>query len=281
MRVDASRIWTSRHRHRCREASDGLGAQDRSIGRVGTIDAVGPIVVAWTVGQRVAVGFLEAAIGGEVDGDAQEVSRMAALWPGGTRDRPGNEPGHIVADIDELMILPPELDLLSPASALAVCIAVALERSLARAGEWVAVLGLCAIGCIGVQIARGLGCRLVAISSDGGKRLLAGRLGASLFIDVDRHDPMPVLAALGGITVILTTTANRRAVPSMVDALRERGRLLVLRESGLPLTISAFALSSISRRVDPGTIGMEVDEDVGFSISLSASLADGVGHGRE
>lgn len=279
VRVEASRLRPSATNGRagCVLEGDHHPRPDRAF--AGAVEALGSSNTRWQIGQRVAIGL--PVLGSErIDHGAVPSSPASASVKSidGTR----LDPTHLIVGVDELLAVPSEIEALSGAEVLSVCIATssALEKSIARAGDWVAVLGLCATGLIGVQVARGLGCRVAAISSSSDRLEAARRLGASVCIDMARQAPVGALAALGGATLILTTASNLSVLPDVVEALRDRGRILVLRPSGEVLEMSGFAMRPSSRRCSRSP-SVDVDVDDGFALSLAASLSSDLGSSSE
>src|SRR5204863_9632517 len=98
----------------------------------------------------------------------------------------------------------------------------------------------------GVQYARRMGCRTVAINRGNDKQELARKLGAHHYIDATATDPAAELQKLGGASVILATAPNAQAISALVEGLSPSGKLLVPAAPAEPLTINVFSL--ITRR---------------------------------
>ena len=176
---------------------------------VGKIDALGEGVSAWTLGQRVGVGFLGGYCGrctpcrrGDfVNCQNQPVSGVAA---------DGGYAEVMMADERALATVPAGL---APAEAgPLLCAGVttynALRNSPARPGDLVAVQGIGGLGHLGVQFAHRMGFRVAAIGLGADKEPLARELGAHHYINGRREDPAAALQALGGASVILATAPS-------------------------------------------------------------------------
>jgi D-arabinose 1-dehydrogenase-like Zn-dependent alcohol dehydrogenase len=118
----------------------------------------------------------------------------------------------------------------------------ALRNSGARGGDVVAVQGIGGLGHLGVQYARRLGFKTVAIGRGEETERLARQLGAHDYIDSGAGDAAAALQKLGGARVILATAPNAAAISTLVDGLSVNGKLLVAGAPTEALTVSPFAL---------------------------------------
>jgi D-arabinose 1-dehydrogenase-like Zn-dependent alcohol dehydrogenase len=151
---------------------------------IGRIDALGPGVSRWKIGQRVGVGL----IAGE-DGVCEPCRRGDAVncqnpvIAGVTID--GGYAEVMIAEARGIASIPDELR--STEAAPLLCAGVttynALRNAGLRAGDLVAVQGIGGLGHLGVQFARQMGFRTVAIGRGRDKEKLAKNLGAHLYID--------------------------------------------------------------------------------------------------
>jgi len=209
----------------------------------GRIDAVGENVTAWIKGQRVGVGWhgghcfvCEQCRRGDF---AMCVNRKVTGI-----DFDGRYAEYMIASVTALAAIPDELpsEEAGPFMCAGVTVFNALRNSGARAGEVVAVHGIGGLGHLGVQYARRMGFRTVAINRGIDKESLARKLGAHHYIDATAQDIVAELQKLGGATVILATAPNAQAISALVDGLAPSGKLLVPAAPAEPLTISVFAL---------------------------------------
>ena len=100
------------------------------------------------------------------------------------------------------------------------------------AGETVAIQGLGGLGHLGVQYARKLGYRTVALSSSDKKRDFATNLGATDFIDGSKQKHSEALQAIGGAALIVVTAPNPSIIGDLVNGLSAQGKLLILTPVG-------------------------------------------------
>ena len=209
----------------------------------GRIDAVGENVSAWTIGERVGVGWH----GGHCfvcdpcrRGDfAMCVNRKITGL-----DFDGGYAEFMVAPASVLAAIPDEVpaEEAGPFMCAGVTVYNALRNSGARAGDVVAVHGIGGLGHLGVQYARRMGFETVAINRGNDKQSLAEKLGAHHYIDATATDPVAELQKLGGARVILATAPNAQAISALVDGLSPDGLLLVPAAPAEPLVISMFSL---------------------------------------
>jgi alcohol dehydrogenase, propanol-preferring len=101
----------------------------------------------------------------------------------------------------------------------------------------VAVQGIGGLGHLGIQFARRMGFRTVAIGRGIAKEKLAEELGAMSYIDAHTEDPAAMLQRMGGAKVILATAADTRSMGTLIAGLAPRGRLIVIGASPEPIQV--------------------------------------------
>jgi propanol-preferring alcohol dehydrogenase len=87
-------------------------------------------------------------------------------------------------------------------------------RNTRRAGDTVAIQGIGGLGHLGVQYAKKMGFRTVAIGFGSDKEHLALKLGAHIYIDAKAEDAGAALQKLGGADVILATAPSGAESPA-------------------------------------------------------------------
>ena len=216
----------------------------------GRIDAVGKEVTAWNKGQRVGVGWhgghcfvCEQCRRGDF---AMCVNRKVTGI-----DFDGGYAEYMIAPTTALAAIPDDLpaEEAGPFMCAGVTVYNALRNSGARAGEVVAVHGIGGLGHLGVQYARQMGFKTVAVNRGKDKETLARKLGAHHYIDSSAQDAVVELQKLGGARVILATAPNAQAISSLVDGLSANGKLLVPAAPAEPLTINVLSLIMGRREV--------------------------------
>ena len=227
---------------------------------IGTIDAAGPSVAGWAVGQRVGVGW-HGGYCGYCDscrrGDAF-ACETETLVTGVSHD--GGYGEYMIAPATALARVPD--DLASVESVPLMCAGIttfnALRHSGAGPGDVVAVLGIGGLGHLGVQFAAKMGFNTVAIARGADKGPFARELGAHHYIDSQAENPAAALQELGGAKVILATVTAGAAVNAVQTGLRPGGTLLLV---GVPesLNINPVPLILGSRAVKGWYSGTSID----------------------
>src|SRR6202171_6165912 len=211
----------------------------------GRVDAVGTNFTSWAVGQRVGVGWhgghcfvCEQCRRGDF---AMCVNRKVTGI-----DFDGGYAEYMTAPASVLAAIPDELpaEEAGPFMCAGVTVFNALRNSGARAGDVVAVHGIGGLGHLGVQYARQMGFKTVAVGRGKNTGPLAKKLGAHRYIDSDAADAVAELQKLGGARVILATAPNAKAISALVDALSPSGNLLVPAAPNEPLSVSMMSLIS-------------------------------------
>jgi len=240
---------------------------------VGVLDAVGPGVAGWTVGQRVGVGWHGGHCGrcdscrrGDFFACQVALQVTGISFDGGYAD-------YMIAPVEALAMVPDELS--NAEAAPLMCAGVttfnALRNSGARGGDVVGILGLGGLGHLGVQFAAKMGFKTVGIARGKDKEPLARKLGAWRYIDSQTQDPAVELAKLGGAKVVLATVTNGEAMTATVGGLAPNGTLVVV---GAPpsLEVSAFALISGKRSVKGWYSGTSIDSQDALAFSAFSGV---------
>jgi D-arabinose 1-dehydrogenase-like Zn-dependent alcohol dehydrogenase len=227
----------------------------------GVIEAVGPGVTGWSVGQRVGVGWH----GGHC-GDCEScrrgdflTCRVSAQIPGITRD--GGYADHMIAAMGALARIPDELSATEAAPLMCAGVTTynSLRHSGARPGDLVALLGVGGLGHLGVQFAARMGFRTVAIARGRDKEPLALKLGAHHYIDSQAQDPAAELTRLGGARIILATVTSGKAMTAALGGLGIDGKLIVLGAAHEPLEVPATLLIGGRRSIAGWPSGTAID----------------------
>ncbi len=217
---------------------------------VGVVDAVGPGVVAWKVGERVGAGWHGGNCGycGNCRRGDTFACQTATHITGITSD--GGYADFMIARSEALALIP---DALTPEEAAPLmCAGVTtfncLRNSGARPGDLVAILGLGGLGHLGVQFAAKAGYRVVAIARGKDKEPLAKQLGAWRYLDSQSQDPAAELQKLGGARVVLATVTNAEAMSAVMGGLGVHGRFMII--GAVPaLTVPSLQLLTFRQAV--------------------------------
>ena len=136
-----------------------------------------------------------------------------------------------------------------------------LRNSIARAGDVVAVQGIGGLGHLGVQYARQMGFRTVAIGRGADKETLARKLGAHEYVDTSSVDPAAALQKLGGAKVILATAPDSKSVAALTAGLAVNGNLWIVGAGAEPLNITPLQLIFGRRGVQGWASGTAKDSE--------------------
>jgi propanol-preferring alcohol dehydrogenase len=236
---------------------------------IGRIEALGSGVSRWKVGQRVGVGL----IAGEDSvcepcrrGDA--VNCQSPVTSGVTVD--GGYADVMIAEARGIASVPDELS--SAEAAPLLCAGVttynALRNANLRAGDLVAVQGIGGLGHLGVQFARHMGFRTVAIGRGRDKEKVARDLGAHLYVDASAEDAAAVLQGMGGARAILATGTNGDVMGKLVAGLAARGKLIVVGAPLDPIQLSSIPLIFGGRSVYGSLTGTPIDSEDTLAFSV-------------
>jgi len=235
----------------------------------GRIDAIGADVTQWKHGQRVGVGWH----GGHCfvcdpcrRGDfivCQNEKITGISFDGGYGE-------YMIAPAEAVAAIPDDLPAEQAAPLLCAGITVfnALRNVGARAGDTVAVQGIGGLGHLGIQYARQMGFRTIAIGRGRDKEALAKRLGAHDYIDNSSIAPAEALKKLGGAKVILATAPDSKAMTEMVDGLAPSGKLLIVGAGPDPLAITPIQLILARREVRGWPSGTAKDSEDTLQFSM-------------
>ena len=156
-------------------------------------------------------------------------------------------------------------DLKSAEAAPLLCAGITTFNALRNAGghpgDLVAIQGIGGLGHLGLQFAKKMGFKTIAISSSDSKRKLAIDLGADGFIDYKKEDPAQALQGMGGATIILATAPNSKAISQLTGGLKANGKLMVVGADMEGLDISPMQLIGGKRSVMGWASGTAMDSE--------------------
>jgi len=209
----------------------------------GRIDAVGPDVTLWKPCQRVGVGWhgghcfiCERCRSGDfINCKVEKIN--AIHFDGGYAE-------YMIAPAEAVALMPDDLpaDEAAPLLCAGITVFNALRNSGARAGDLVAVQGIGGLGHLGIQYARQMGFRTVAIGRGGDKQPLAKKLGAHTFINTSAGAPAAALQNMGGARIVLATAPDSKSMSALVDGLAPNGTLMIVGADMASLTVTPLQL---------------------------------------
>ena len=234
----------------------------------GRIDALGADVKSWKEGQRVGVGWH-----GGHDFTCEPCRRGEFILcknekiTGVTHD--GGYAEYMIAPAEAVAAMPDELEAADAAPLLCAGITVfnAMRNSGATAGQTVAVQGIGGLGHLAVQYAKQMGFRTVAIGRGEGTEELARKLGAHIYLDTGKVNPVEGLQKLGGAHVIVATAPDSKAISALVDGVKEDGKLLVIGVTFDPLTVTPGQIIMSRKNIQgwPSGTAMDSEDTLNFS----------------
>ena len=234
----------------------------------GRIDTVGADVANWKPGQRVGVGWH----GGHCftcdpcrRGDfilCQFEKVTAISFDGGYAE-------YMIAPAEAVAAMPDDLpaDEAAPLLCAGVTVYNPLRNSGARAGDLVAIQGIGGLGHLGIQCARRMGFRTVAIGRGGDKEPLARKLGAHEYVDTRAGAPAQALQKLGGARVILATAPDAKSISALIDGLAPGGKLVIVGAAPDPLSVSPLQVILSRRSIQGWPSGTAKDSEDALQFS--------------
>jgi propanol-preferring alcohol dehydrogenase len=240
---------------------------------VGRIDALGGGVSRWNIGERVGVGL----IAGE-DGVCESCRRgdivncQNPVTSGVTVD--GGYAEVMIAEARGISSIPDELTSVDAAPLLCAGITTynALRNAGLRGGDLVAVQGIGGLGHLGVQFARNMGFRTVAIGRGREKEKLAKDLGAHVYIDAAAENTADLLQRMGGARAILATGTSGDAMGPLVSGLAPRGKLIVVGVPQDQIQLNAFPLVFGGRSIYGSLTGTPIEGEDALRFSVLANI---------
>jgi D-arabinose 1-dehydrogenase-like Zn-dependent alcohol dehydrogenase len=239
----------------------------------GRVDAVGPDVTLWKPGQRVGVGWH----GGHCfqcdpcrrgDFINCKFEKITAIhFDGGYAQ-------YMVAPAEAVALMPDDLpaDEAAPLMCAGITVFNALRNSAARAGDLVAVQGIGGLGHLGIQYARQMGFRTVAIGRGSDKQVLAKKLGAHEYIDNSVGDPAEALQKLGGADVVLATAPDSKSMSVLVNGLGPNGTLIVVGAGVESLNVTPLQLIGGSKSIRGWASGTARDSQDTLAFSVISGV---------
>jgi D-arabinose 1-dehydrogenase-like Zn-dependent alcohol dehydrogenase len=240
----------------------------------GVIDAIGPNVSGWNIGQRVGVGW-HGGNCGHCDscrrGDFV-LCQSGPFIPGITMD--GGYSEYMITAASSLALIPDAISFSEAAPLMCAGVTTynSLRNSGARAGDTVAIVGIGGLGHLGVQFAAKMGFRTIAVARGKDKEALARELGASHYIDSEAGDPSAQLTKLGGAKVILATVTNAKAMSAVMGGLAFNGRFIVVGAPFEPIEVAASMLIGGRRSISGWPSGSSIDSQDTMAFCAHANV---------
>jgi NADPH:quinone reductase-like Zn-dependent oxidoreductase len=229
----------------------------------GVVDAIGPGVTRWKVGDRVcAAGRMPLDVCDEEGADATGRTGMMGI------KRPGGFAEKVCVPAMAAFALPDKLGYHEAAVVMRHCPTawnLLVNVAELKAGEWVLIMGASGnLGAVGIQIAKHvIGARVIATAGSRDRAEPALALGADHAIDYSTQDLRAEVMRITdgkGVNVLYDNIANPKVLPEAFHALGENGRLVTAGAHGGPnVTIDFFHL--YDRRITIKGMPGSRDED--------------------
>jgi propanol-preferring alcohol dehydrogenase len=240
---------------------------------VGRVEALGSGVSRWKIGQRVGVGLIAGEDGVcEPCRRGDDVNCQNPVVSGVTAD--GGYAEVMIAEARAIASVPDELTSAEAAPLLCAGITTynALRNAGLRGGDLVAVQGIGGLGHLGIQFARHMGFRTVAIGRGREKEKLAKDLGAHVYIDTVSDDVVAILQRMGGARAILATGTGGDAMGPLVSCLSARGKFIVVGVPPDPIQLNAFPLVFGGRSIYGSLTGTPMDSEDTLRFSVLQNI---------
>ncbi len=229
----------------------------------GIVQAVGPKVTRYKVGDTVGVGcFVDSCR--ECSSCKSDLNNYCLNGFTGTYnslERDGKTPTQggysdvIVVDQNYVLRIPPSLPLDKAAPLL--CAGITLYSPLkhwgAGPGKTVGIIGLGGLGHMGVKIAKAMGARVVVFSHSAKKQKDALEMGADHFIDTSVKDAL--VPWQGQMDLIVNTVSAEINMNDYFECLKLDATLVAVGLPEKPLTFHPFPLVLMRRRFAGSVIG--------------------------
>lgn len=241
---------------------------------VGVVNAIGPKVTKFKVGDTVGVGvFIDSCrtcancLAGEQQYCLQGMTgTYNGLERDGTTIAQGGYSNKFVIDQDYALMIPESLALEGVAPLL--CAGITLYSPLrhwnAGPGKKVGVIGLGGLGHMGVKFAAAMGAEVTVFSHSAGKEADAKRMGASHFVVT--KDPKVFENLAESFDLILNTVSAELDIEQYLNLLKLDGTVVIIGLPGKPYSVSAFTLLRLRRSLAGSMIGglPEIQEMLNF-----------------
>lgn len=183
------------------------------------------------------------------------------------RNVPGTFQQYVVAPAKFVTRIPEELESTKAAPLLCAGITVfgAIKKAGLKSGEWMVIMGAGGgLGHLGVQIAKVMGFRVIAIGSGEEKRRLCMELGAEAFLDYKTEDVERVVKNLTngyGAHAVVCATGSDAAYAQALQLVRIMGTVVCVGLTLSQLTVSPFQVAIRGLKIVGSTVGTEEEMD--------------------
>lgn len=242
---------------------------------VGVVEAVGPGVSDWSIGDRAGMAWLHSTCGHCVEcGDGAE--HFCQTHEAHGFDVPGTFASHAIADSRFAVRLPPgDAAALAPLMCAGVTAYGAIQRSGLKKGETCAIFGCGGLGLYAVQIAVRTGARVIAVDRDEHKLALAGERGASVLLrsSEDLASQWPEEARANVCINFAPTPATWE---SKLAAILPRGRIVAAAMVSKPVPLNQEWLTASGVQIMGTSVGSRVQMNELLAMHAQAPFVSAV-----
>ncbi len=237
---------------------------------VGVVREVGAGVANFKVGDRAGVPWIYSTCGAcEFCSSDREPLCPSIVVTGFMVD--GGYAEYLKAPASHAVAMPPELSFVDAAPLYCAALTAyrALKTSGARVGETVAIWGVGGLGHYGVQIAKAMGARVVAVDIAPAKLDLARKLGADHAVDASRNKLEEFFRSRDGAHVVINLAPTAEVIAQGFQALRRGGTLVLV---GLPPgDFTLPILGSVAKGIRILTSAVGTRQDLREVLALAAA----------
>ena len=211
----------------------------------GKVAKLGPGVTGFSVGDEVGVPWMYSSCG-QCEFCLAGMETICKSGEATGYTKPGGYAEYMVAPAAFVGRLPQGTDpyAMAPILCAGVTTYRGLRRTMARPGQWVAIVGIGGLGHIAIQYARAMGLRVVAVDVSNEKLALAKSLGAEVIVNGAETDPVAAIQEkIGGTHAAVVTAVASKAFEQAILMLRPGGTVAYI---GLPGGKSDEIRASIS-----------------------------------
>jgi len=211
----------------------------------GKVAKLGPGVTGFSVGDEVGVPWMYSSCG-QCEFCLAGMETICKSGEATGYTKPGGYAEYMVAPAAFVGRLPQGTDpyAMAPILCAGVTTYRGLKRTMARPGQWVAIVGIGGLGHIAIQYARAMGLRVAAVDVSNEKLALAKSLGAEVIVNGAETDPVAAIQEkIGGTHAAVVTAVASKAFEKAILMLRPGGTVAYI---GLPGGKSDEIRASIS-----------------------------------
>jgi propanol-preferring alcohol dehydrogenase len=244
----------------------------------GYVAAIGGGVTGFEIGDVVGVPWMWSACG-QCESCLSGMETICKYGEATGYSKPGGYAEYMLARADFVGRLPKDADLIKLAPILCAGVTTyrGIKRTMARPGQWLAVIGIGGLGHIAVQYAKAMGMRVAAVDIDPKKLALAHELGAEVTVDAREGNPVSAVrkALGGGAHGAVVAAVATKAFEQSIGMLRPGGTVVFL---GLPggkadeLKASIAAISGRELTIRGSSVGTRLDLDEAVAFSLRGAV---------